>query len=219
MINKFTIFGERCSGTNYLENIIKSNFEIEITWKYGWKHFFGFSNYDNSDNVLFIGIIRNPFDWINSLFLDKHHLAPHLRDNVQSFLNKEFWSIHSNSNLGEIMEDRNILTKERYKNIFELRAIKNKYLLEILPIKVKNYIIIRYEDLIYNFIDTINKIKNIGLLVKPNINYPININYDCKYLETYNKDKKKHKKNLISRQLILNNPNINLYYERKLKYI
>jgi len=219
MINKFTIFGERCSGTNYLENIIKSNFEIEITWKYGWKHFFGFTNYDNSDNVLFIGIIRNPFDWINSLFLDKHYLAPHLRDNIQSFLNKEFWSIHDKSNLGEIMEDRNILTKERYKNIFELRAIKNKYLLELLPIKVKHYIIIRYEDLIYNFIDTINKIKNIGLLVKPNINYPININYDCKYLETYNKDKKKHKKNLISRQLILNNPNINLYYERKLKYI
>ena len=219
MINKFTIFGERCSGTNYLENIIKSNFEIEITWKYGWKHFFGFKNYDNSDNVLFIGIIRNPFDWINSLFLDKHHLAPHLRDNIQSFLNKEFWSIHDKSNLGEIMEDRNILTKERYKNIFELRAIKNKYLLEILPTKVKNYIIIRYEDLIYNFTDTINKIKNMGLFVKPNIIFPINITYDCKYLETYNKDKKKHKKYLISRQLILNNPNINLYYERTLKYI
>jgi hypothetical protein len=219
MITKFTIFGERCSGTNYLEEIIKSNFEIEITWDYGWKHFFGFNNYINTDNVLFIGIIRNPFDWINSLFIDKHHLASHLKKNIRNYLNDEFWSIHDKSELGEIMEDRNIFSKERYKNIFELRFTKIKYLLEILPTKVQSCIIIRYEDLIHNFENTINKIKNCGLTIKNNIEYPININRDCKYSNTYNKDIKKYKKHIISKQVIINNPNINLYYERMLNYI
>ena len=41
-IKNFTIFGERCSGTNYVQQLILKNFDTEITWKYGWKHFFGF---------------------------------------------------------------------------------------------------------------------------------------------------------------------------------
>ena len=44
MIKKFTIYGERCSGTNYLQNLVNDNFEIELTWEYGWKHFFGFQD-------------------------------------------------------------------------------------------------------------------------------------------------------------------------------
>ena len=42
MLRKYAIYGERCSGTNYLENIININFDVKITWEYGWKHFFGF---------------------------------------------------------------------------------------------------------------------------------------------------------------------------------
>ena len=60
MITKFTIFGPRCSGTTYLENCITKNFDITLTWEYGWKHFFGFNNLDNSQDTLFIGIIRDP---------------------------------------------------------------------------------------------------------------------------------------------------------------
>ena len=42
MITQFTIFGERCSGTNYLEECILNNFDINVTWKYGWKLFLDF---------------------------------------------------------------------------------------------------------------------------------------------------------------------------------
>ena len=44
MLKKYTIYGERCSGTNYLESIININFDSNITWEYGWKHFFGFQD-------------------------------------------------------------------------------------------------------------------------------------------------------------------------------
>ena len=75
MIKYFTIYGERCSGTNYLEQIIKLNFDIEVTWKYRWKHFFGLDDLLNSDDTLFICIIRDPFTWVNS-FYKNQHLSP-----------------------------------------------------------------------------------------------------------------------------------------------
>ena len=71
-VKKYTIYGERCSGTNYLENIINVN----ITWDYGWKHFFGFQDdkLKKSDDTLFICIVRNLPDWINSFYREKYHL-------------------------------------------------------------------------------------------------------------------------------------------------
>ena len=30
MLKKLTIYGERCSGTNYLENLINLNFDVNI---------------------------------------------------------------------------------------------------------------------------------------------------------------------------------------------
>ena len=42
MLKKYTIYGERCSGTKYLEQLMDSNFDIKLTWEFGWKHFFGF---------------------------------------------------------------------------------------------------------------------------------------------------------------------------------
>ncbi len=67
-MRKVTIYGERCSGTNYLEELLLLNFDIELTWEYGWKHFFGYNDLSNTDDVLFIGIIRNLPDWLNSFY-------------------------------------------------------------------------------------------------------------------------------------------------------
>jgi len=204
-IKKFTIYGERCSGTNYLENIILLNFDVEITWNYGWKHFFGFDDLSNSDDTLFICIIRNPVDWINSFYRELHHHPLKLTKcntsvKIHKFLNDEMYSIDDNGS--EILKDRNIYTGERYKNIFELLHIKNKYLLEDLPNKVKNYIFIRYEDLLNNFINTMNCIKMKGLIVKSNISFPLNSN-------NYKKTNKifviKNKPCIISSTIIYNN--------------
>ena len=42
MLKKYTIYGERCSGTSYLQNIMDINFDIQLSWEYGWKHFLDF---------------------------------------------------------------------------------------------------------------------------------------------------------------------------------
>lgn len=176
MIKKVTIYGERCSGTNYLENLLLLNFDIEIVWHYGWKHFFGFNDLNKCDDVLFIGIIRNLEDWINSFYRSKHHLPSEIFSDVDSFLNKQFYSLAVRDN-NVIEIDKNIETNEKYKNIFELRLVKNKFLIEKMPKLVKNYCLITYDDLTNNFINIMNKIRECGLEVKNNIEFPLNISY------------------------------------------
>ena len=148
MITHFTIFGERCSGTNFLESSMLQNFKINVTYKFGWKHWFGSNNFDlkdiNSDNVLFLGIVREPISWIDSFYKKKHHVPFENRNNLHAFLNNEWYSTYENK---ELMGDRNYKTKNRYKNIFELRKMKNDYLTQIMKTKVKHYLLIRYEDL------------------------------------------------------------------------
>ena len=216
VIKKVTIYGERCSGTNYLEELLILNFDVKIVWDYGWKHFFGFNDLSNCDDVLFIGIVRNLEDWINSLYREKHHLPTILTKNIDSYLNDTFYSIDLEKNI-EIMTDRNIETNERYKNIFELRHIKNKFLIEKMPTLVKNYCLITYDDLCDNFIETMNKIKNCNLEINKNITeFPLNI-------ISYKKQKNviyKKKENTISELEIIKNAN--LFYEKilfpKLKF-
>ena len=95
MLQKYTIFGERCSGTNYLENIINMNFDVNITWKYGFKHFFGHNDLSNSDDTLFICIVINLPYWINSFYTTPHHWPKYKKmlcneKRLDEFLNKEF---------------------------------------------------------------------------------------------------------------------------------
>jgi hypothetical protein len=170
-MKKATIYGERCSGTKYLQKLLEKNFNVELTWEYGWKHFFGHSDLTNSNDVLFIGIVRNLADWINSFYLTPHHVPRELSTNVESFLNNEWYSIDDSNN--EILQDRHIETGNRYKNILEMRHVKNKYLVETMPTVVKHYCLITYDDLINDFVNVMNKIKNSGLESKEG--FPINI--------------------------------------------
>ena len=174
MIKNYTIYGERASGTHFLEEAINQNFDIDITWKFGWKHFFGHDSLNNAKETLFIGIVRDPYQWMNSLYKKPWHLE--YFNDVSGFLNNEFYSVnnenpkwaHLKENVkgitkklnSEIIEDRNIKTGERYKNIFECREVKLDYLYNEMPSLVDNYILIRYEDLRDNYVNSLTNIEN-----------------------------------------------------------
>lgn len=230
MITHFTIFGERCSGTNYLEQILLLNFNIEVTWEYEWKHFpQKETDYSNSENTLFICISRNILDWLNSFYKNMHHLP--LRYNtddltesekINKFLNEEFWSCDDRYGKPEIIKelmidgkylDRNIYTGERYKNIFEMRSTKLHYLFRDLGKKVKNFMFIRHEDLIYNFKNTLIKMRDRGLEVKNKDNFPENMN---QYMNSggicdiiFKNDKRRH----IREDMVFENKNFLKYDE------
>jgi hypothetical protein len=186
-ITKFVIYGERCSGTNYLEEVMKNNFDIHYTTEHGNKHFFCFNDYNNKsiDNTLFIGIVRNPVYWLNSFCKEMYHV-PEINRKFKNFLFNEFYSvldeerpvtpykdlIHGNNNFllqnnnlyvtkYELnKKDLNYITGNKYKNIFELRKLKNDYLMNIIPKKVTNYILINYENLLYNLDKTLHDIQS-----------------------------------------------------------
>lgn len=216
MIKNFTILGERCSGTNYLEELIKTNFNIDITWKYGWKHFFGFYNFQKNqeeDETLFIGIVRHPIYWIDSFFREQHHI-PNKPKNLDSFLFDEFYSIDEKNNNEIIKNDLNYITGKKYENIFQLRFLKNFYLMNTMPNNVKNYILINYENLRDNTNDVLSIIEQRFSLIKKFEIYK-NINYYKNY-----KNKKYNNKKIqipIKYQIICS-LNLNKIQEAKLGY-
>ena len=213
-IDYFCIFGERCSGTNFLEQSLLENFHI-IKHPYQVnKHFFGHKDLPEEDNILFIGIVRHPYTWINSIYKYPYHIDKSIRFNKNLFINSEIFSMEGNN---EILQDRNIFTKERYKNIFELRKVKLEFLHDKLPLIAKNYILIKYEDLRDDYENTLNFIKNEFNLLTKNT-YP-------KKITTYFgrgklvRDKFKIDTDYIYRkEEILLHPNFDKTYEQKFHY-
>jgi hypothetical protein len=136
---------------------------------------------------------------------------------LNEFLNKEVFSVNDfehnyESYSEEIMEDRNMYTGKRYSNIFELRHVKNKFLIETMPTLVKNYCLITHDDLINNFINIMNKIKNHNLQIKKSIiDFPLNISYYKKEKNTLF-DKTNKKTNIIKKEIIIKKAN--LFYEK-----
>lgn len=160
-ITNFTIYGERHCGTKLLHDLINRNFQLPLTWKYGFKHWYGFcdnSILEQADNTLFIGIVRNPYDWIMAMKKIPYHLKINKYRSMEDLLFKEWCSFDDEDK--EIIHDRNYITGNRYKNIFDMRSHKLNYLINYMPFLVNKYILIRYEDLILdmdNFILTISK--------------------------------------------------------------
>ena len=229
------IYGERSSGTNWLQAIIsgksyyynnthrtRRNFHSEGNpafnlpvldeKNFGHKHFFGdWYNEDiktKGENTLFIGIVRNFYDYSLSLLKYKHHI-PEINWDADNFFKNEWYSIDHNKKSAtyneEIMEDRNWITGERYKNIFELRKNKLEYLQEVMPQIAKNYILIRYEDLL----DDVDKVVSV-----------IADKFDIKIINNdFVKSKKKQSfPNIFNEHIGLINQKIDWETENKLGY-
>ena len=182
-MNRYTILGERRSGTNFLEQLISDNFELKLDWLGGWKHFFGYSGYENklknNQDVIYFCIARNPIDFLISFYNSKLLQPIERTQNIESFLLKEFYSVYLHKGkYVDILDDKNFKNNNlRFKNIFEMRSIKCKYLLDDVPELVNKYYFIRYEDLKHNTDFVLTDISNKFKLVKKNQQYTIEKSY------------------------------------------
>lgn len=162
LIFNFTIYGERHSGTNFLEQCIKQQFNLDLTYFYDFKHFFGWRKPEtityNGRHTLFIGIVRNPYDWIMAMINLPHQVHYSRMSNINSFLLDEWYSTDYHDK--EILADRNYTNKQRYKNIFEMRKFKYEFLSQIMPVIANNYILISYDSFIKNHYNYLNIIGN-----------------------------------------------------------
>ena len=140
-IRGFQVFGERNSGTNFLEHLIERNTSLKAVRHYGWKHGFPVSIAYHPQSLILL-IYRDPVNWLVSMFnspyasLDCVNLS-----NFSSFIRSEWGSFlrwHSNERWGgtwnativpgldgqECVFDRNPITGERFTDVFELRWYK-----------------------------------------------------------------------------------------------
>ena len=191
-MQQFTILGERCTGTHFLQYAIQQNFKIP--YYRGAKHFFGHNDdieYTDEiiDKTIFFVLVRHPVDWVDSFYKRLHHVPQENKKDIDSFLTNEWYSIYEEGSKKntEIMEDRNIETKERYTNIFEMRKGKHNYLINILPSKVKKFCIVKYEDLRDDYENTLDRISRELNLVKKESPYAKIIKYKGSFNALYYK--------------------------------
>lgn len=172
-IDKFVLYGERHSGTNFLEQCFKQRFGLERTEYYGNKHFFGWTKpeiityHKSSLHILYVGIVRNPYDWIMAMINLPHHIHRNRLLDIPHFLTSEWYSTDYHDQ--EILHDRSFITNQRYKNIFDMRTTKYKYLSEIMPIIAHNYVLLSYDTWLKNYENYINIISNRFCLKKVGI--------------------------------------------------
>lgn len=156
----FTILGERCTGTHFLQYAIQKNFDLEYVK--GDKHFFGHSqpSSEEMETRLYFIIIREPVAWIDSLWRNHYHVPDCNLESFAGFLQNEWWSQYNfeKEDGSEIMQDRHIFDKRRYKNIFELRSIKYKYLLHHLYPTIPFVCFVTYEELCNNYQEILEQI-------------------------------------------------------------
>lgn len=139
------IFGERCSGTNYLEDLLLANCDVDMTSSYGHKHMFNkFQPRKSPDtDAVYIFMYRNPYDWLRSLNEKPHHTR-YWDTNFSTFIRQAPWTCDIYTGSGFKGEYGNVI--EQYDgNVIHLRNEKNKVFSKLwIPTLSVN---VRYEDL------------------------------------------------------------------------
>jgi len=209
------IFGERCSGTNYLEMLLVSNLKnINISREYGSKHQFRRKALEIglSKNDYFIVIHRNAYDWIRSLHKDPHH-APELLYLPFSKFIRSPWRTYLGQNWKKIIlnEESKKMITESYENVIELRKSKMKYFLSF-PDN-SNLVHLNYEQLLS---DPYKKLKEIA------IKFNLEIGEEFTEVNTYKKTNKKfsgsHYSMISKKDLTFINQQLDWSVENKLGY-
>ena len=163
-ITEYKIFSERCSGSNYLKELMNKNFpKIRSDKRFGHKHFSPWFNrvdaysgpeenwtFADSGSTLFIIIFRDPYDWLRSLRNHPFHSTRNLHNLLFSKFIRTQWTL-TKKELLELHKIHKLLdldpaTSRPFKNVMHLRSAKIRNMLEI-PKKVKHYYLINYEVL------------------------------------------------------------------------
>ena len=151
----FQIYGERCSGTNYVEKLITENFNLVLI-EGTHKHWYVNDYSKLRGDTLVIVVVRNPYSFLSSLHLQPHHAPLHYGLSFSEFIRKEWVSYDSPDILPlwfeEDMSIRETIAKpewivESEANVCRLRSSKLRNFLE-LEHHADNFCLLKYEELL-----------------------------------------------------------------------
>ena len=163
-ITKLSIYSERCSGSNYVYRLILENTHL-IQAPLCHKHFPPWFNlprecwsglpqaydFENTDDTLFILVVRDPYEWSKSFHRKPWCASYNLRRLAYSDFIRAKWITDPSDPaiLYEVLNnpwvDKDPDTLEPFGNIFKLREAKLKNMLEV-QAKVLNFLLINYEE-------------------------------------------------------------------------
>lgn len=154
-IRRLQVFGERCSGTNYVAQLLRRNLGIEPTDAFGWKHGWLDRLQGPAPDTLFVVVHRDPFDWVRSLQRMPWHAAPALQGlPLAQFVRTPWWcewgqhmdlAADDPRRGTEMLHERDPATGQRFANVLALRTAKHRAW-GTLPERVQHVAILRYED-------------------------------------------------------------------------
>ncbi|MFT5112668.1 MAG: hypothetical protein ACI8P9_001995 [Parasphingorhabdus sp.] len=167
MVSYIQLFGERCSGTNFVLSLVTQNFKhVAITTEFGGKHWFLKDHFprcranqttdaecirslqENSSDTLFLCVFRNPFDWLRSLHERPYHASNHGGISITQFIRKPWLSFERYpANRHWPQRDDGFWFIEEALNILRLRSMKIEHLLNLRD-RVENFYLINYETLL-----------------------------------------------------------------------
>lgn len=119
------IYAERCTGSNYLEQLLINNcLNVEVTTtQFGHKHWIP-NNLEEKEGVIYIWLTRNVYDWVRSFWLTPHNAPYHNNLTLSQFIRKPWRSISNGKDM-DLDENNNI-----FKNVLQMRNYKNNYFLK-----------------------------------------------------------------------------------------
>jgi hypothetical protein len=141
-MNLIKIYGERNSGTIFLEWLLKKNLSVNIleTHELGWKHRLAPEEAElsefNRENVIFLCLVKNPYSWLLSM-----HKRPY---NHESLKNLSFLDFVTYS-YGD------------YRNPVIMWNKKNRSYLDMAGF-VSHHEMVKYEDILQDSSILLNKI-------------------------------------------------------------
>lgn len=154
---KVKIMGAFRSGTNYLKTILEWNTRIQVIFSSegGWKH-----NVLNDEvsraikilNIPVIFVVKNPFALVKSIYIYKKNANKNIicGDDWNSYLEERFIIFRG--------ENREETAELRFSSPFEYWNVANWSYLSFSKKNTGIAIIIKYEDIIENPVNAINKI-------------------------------------------------------------
>ena len=135
-IERFTVFGQRCSGTNALIKLIERNFPtLPFCENTGFKHWLVPEDRPIPPDLLVIVIVREVESWLRSLHRNPWHVIPEMRElSFSDFIRAEwrtiwdedFWGIDASHPLfgKRIVEEACPATGNPFANAAAMRTAK-----------------------------------------------------------------------------------------------
>ncbi len=131
----FLVLGERCSGTNFLQALIRDNFPLKGWQANIWKH--GFPGFHAvPERTILVVTWRNAVPWVRSLYERPWHVTRTMREmSFGTFIRAEWNTVVDDHYMGgkfrgrallgrPLLQDRDPVTGQMFANLFRMRTAK-----------------------------------------------------------------------------------------------